>query len=289
MITKASRLRGLIERNTPTVVPLVIDPLSAMQAAAAGFETLYLGGAALGYSKCFTEANLSLTQISQSALEIGSACDLPVILDGQCGWGDPMHMFSSIRTVEAAGVAGVEIEDQLSPKRAHHHTGIEHLIPTEMMVEKIKVAVSTRRDPDFVIIGRTNAARSVGIDEALRRGEAYRKAGSDMLLVLPTSLEEVRIIGERLGGPLFYLMAGGITSLGMSLDEMGSLGYRLITDGLTPFYARHHAMRRSYEALARGEINPLIGENYALESENVHDVIGLGFMLGIEKRTVENK
>lgn len=288
-LSAAARLRALINRDRPAVVPLVLDPLSALLAERAGFEALYLGGGTLGYVKTGTEAHLSLTQMTQAALEIRAASALPLILDGQCGWGDPMHLHHTIRMAEAAGVAAIEIEDQLMPKRAHHHVGIEHLVPIEQMVEKIRVALAARRDPDFVIIARTNACRTHGLDEALRRAEAYRRAGADMLLVLPKTPEEARAIGERLGGPLYYMMLGGVSSIGMSLDELGRLGYRLVNDAVTPFYARQKALRLSYEALAQGRPDPIVGADYAAETELVHQVLGLDKLLQIERRTVERK
>src|ERR1700676_1751225 len=96
MNTGAAILRGLIVGDKPVVAPLVLDPLSAMLAEAAGFEALYLGGGTLGYVKCSTEANLSLTQMAQAGIEIRAVCPRPLILDGQCGWGDPMHVRNTI-------------------------------------------------------------------------------------------------------------------------------------------------------------------------------------------------
>ena len=230
----------------------MLDPISAKLAQGAGFEALYLGGGTLGYVKTCTEANLTLTQMAQAGLEIRAACDLPLILDGACGYGDPMHLHHTIAMAEAAGFAAIEIEDQLLPKRAHHHIGIEHLIPQQLMEHKIREAVAARRDPDFIIIARTNACRTDGIDEALRRAEAYRRAGADMLLVLPKTPEQARDIGERIEGPLFYFMLGGPASMGMTLAELGRLGYRIVCDAITPLLARQKALRLCYDALARG-------------------------------------
>jgi methylisocitrate lyase len=185
-------------------------------------------------------------------------------------------------------VAGIEIEDQLMPKRAHHHIGIEHLVPTDLMVAKIATAVASRRDHDFLVIGRTNACRTDGLDEALRRAEAYRRAGADMLLLLPRTPEEARAIGERIEGPLFYMMLGGIASIGMTLPELGRLGYRLVVDAQTPFFAQARALRLAYAALARGEVDPTLGDGMRAESAYVHAAIGLEEMLAIERRTVEN-
>lgn len=286
-ISAATALRRLVSSATPTLAPLVLDPISAKLVEAEGFDAMYLGGGMMGYLKTSTEAHLSLTQMVQAGLEIRAASPLPLILDGQCGWGDAMHMRHTISMSEVAGFAAIEIEDQLMPKRAHHHVDIEHLIPQELMIEKIKVAAATRRDPDFVIIGRTNACRTDGIDEALRRAEAYKRAGADMLLVLPRTPEQARAIGERIEGPLAYMMLGGIGSIGMSIAELGKLGYRLVIDSTTPFLARQKALRLSYAALARELPDPSVGADPADETRRIHELIDLHQLLEIERRTVE--
>lgn len=289
MTTAAAELRALIARPLPPTIPLVMDPLSARLAEDAGFEGFYLGGGTLGYTTTSTEAALPLPTMCHLATAIRAATPRPMILDGQCGWGDPMHMDYTIRMVEASGVAGIEIEDQLQPKRVHHHVGIEHLIPLEMMVDKIRVAVEARRDPDFVVIARTNALRGPGgLDEALRRAEAFRKAGADMLLLLPKVPEDARAAGERIEGPLFYMTGGwDLPGIGMTPSELADLGYRLVIDAVTPFYARVSATRRAYEALAGWRADPTLNGDYLTESDHVHRVIGLDRLLEIERRTVE--
>ncbi|WP_175817246.1 isocitrate lyase/PEP mutase family protein [Burkholderia diffusa] len=285
--TAAAKLREILSRDRPTVVPLVLDPISAKLAEAAGFDALYLGGGTLGYVKTGTEANLSLTQMAQTGIEIRAASPLPLILDGQCGWGDPTHLRHTIAMAEAAGFAAIEIEDQLMPKRVHHHIGVEHLIPADLMVEKVRQAVAARRDPDFVIIARTNACRTDDLDEALRRAEAYRRAGADMLLILPKNAEQARAIGERIEGPLLYMMLGGPTSIGMSIDELGLLGYKIVLDALSPFFARQRALRLCYEALAKGLPDPTVGQAFNEEADLTHATIGLDTLLEIERQTVE--
>jgi len=109
-----------------------------------------------------------------------------------------MHRHAYHRAVASRGPSpAIEIEDQLLPRRVEHHVGIEHLVPTEFMVEKIKAAIAARTDPDFIIVARTNARRLHGLDEALRRGESFKKAGADMLFVFTRSAEEMRTVGER--------------------------------------------------------------------------------------------
>src|SRR5437868_3093926 len=199
-------LRALIEQPLPVTAQLVLNPLMARMVEAAGFPAGYLGGGSTGYQKVALEANLNVTEMCQTAVDIGAVSSLPLILDGACGFGDPMHIHRTIGMSEAAGFAAIEIEDQLVPKRAHHHVGIEHMIPMELMAAKIKEAVNARRNKDFLIIGRTNAMRASTFDDALRRGEAYREAGADLLLLsMAHKPEQLRTISERLGGPLMYL------------------------------------------------------------------------------------
>ncbi len=274
----------------PLVAPLVINPLSARMAEESGFQALYLGGGAMGYVKCVTEANLSLVDMVQAGIDIRTVCPLPLILDGACGWGDPMHQHRTIAMSEAAGFCAIEIEDQILPKRAHHHVGIEHIIPQELMVAKITEAVAARRNPDFTIIARTNAARMHGLDEALRRGESYRRAGADMLFVLTRNADEMRRVGERLGGPLMFMTGpAGLSSAEMSLSELAAYGVRLVVDPSTPLLAAYGAMRDSYAALAAGRANPAFATADAAHAQQhaVHATIGLPAMLEIERRTVE--
>ncbi len=285
--TPSRKLRELMAREVPIVVPAVSDPLSARLAARAGFECLYLGGGALGYLKGVTEAGLTLTQMVQAGIEIRAAAPLPLILDAACGYGDPMHVRQTVNMCEAAGFAAIEIEDQLIPKRAHHHIGIEHLVPTELMVHKIREAVAARRDGDLVVIARTNACRTDNVDEAVRRAEAYRRAGADMIFALHKTPEQARAIGERLGGPLFYTMLGGIGSIGMSLEELGRLGYRLVCEPITPLFAVHRALRRCYESLAKGIPDPTLMGEHEQEDALVRETVGLETLLDVERRTVE--
>jgi len=288
MTSAGRRLRDLMAAlDTPVLAPLVLDPISAKLAESAGFRAMYLGGGSMGYLNTATEANLTLTEMAQAALQIRAASDLPLILDGTCGWGDPMHLHRTIAMSEAAGFAAIEIEDQLLPKRAHHHVDVEHLIPAELMTQKIEEAVAARRDPDFIIIARTNACRTHDLDEAVRRAEAYKRAGADMLLILPKSPEQAREIGERIEAPLFYLMLGSVTSMGMSLAELGDLGYKIIVDPVTPFLAHHKALRLCYEALAKGLSDPTLGADYRDEGRLVHETIELEKLLDVERRTVE--
>jgi len=279
-----------LDSALPVTAPLVLNPLMARMVEAAGFAAGYLGGGSSGYQKLALEANLNLTEMCQTAIEIGAATSLPLIFDAACGFGDPMHMHRTIGMSEAAGFAAIEIEDQLVPKRAHHHIGIEHMIPLELMAAKVREAVAARRNPDFLIIARTNAMRASNFDDALRRGEAYRKAGADILLLsMAHQPEQLRAIGERLGGPLMYLTSrGGLAGSGMTLRELGSLGFRIVADPGTALLAAFGAWQTVYRDLADdfGANSPPRSDWKELEEEML-GVIGLEKLLEIERRTVE--
>jgi 2-methylisocitrate lyase-like PEP mutase family enzyme len=281
-------LAPLLSGTEPVLAPLVLNPLMARLAARAGFPALYLGGGAMGYVTCFTEANLTLTEMCQAGLEIRSACDLPLILDAACGWGDPMHMHRTIRMAEATGFAAMEIEDQILPKRAHHHIGVEHLIDADLMVAKVREAVAARRSGAFLIIARTNAVKDISRDEGLRRAEAMKRAGADILFLAVSNPQQTRVIAERLGPPLMYMvLGGGIAQAPIPIPELHRMGYRLIVDPITPLLAIHRALRDCYAALWRGEADPLLGTDLRAEHDRLHESIGLERLLEIERRTVE--
>ena len=272
----------------PVLAPLVFNPLMAKLAEAAGFEAIYLGGGSTGYVRVFLEANLTLTEMAELGIQIRTASDLPLILDAAAGFGDPMHIHRTIRMTEAAGFAAIEIEDQILPKRAHHHTGLEHMVPQELMEAKVREAVAVRKSPDFLIVARTNGVRASNMDDALKRAEGYRRAGADLLLLSPRNPEEARHIAERLGPPLMFLASGGVRRVGLTVEELGDLGYRLIADPLTPLIAAHDAWRDCYRGMA-GEFNNLDFPQdriHALQ-DALHDSIGLDRLLAVERATVE--
>ena len=282
-------LRARLHDALPVTAPLVLNPLMARMVEAAGFPAGYLGGGATGYAKVALEANLNLTEMCQAALDIRAVSALPLILDGACGYGDPMHMHRTVGMAEAAGFAAIEIEDQLVPKRAHHHVGIEHMIPMELMAAKVKEAVAARRSPDFLIVGRTNAVRASDMDDALRRGEAYRKAGADLVLLsMANRPEQLRAIAERLGGPLMYLAGrGGLAGLGMSLKDLGGLGYKIVADPSTPLLAAFVAWKKVYADLAQDFGGGQGKVDWSPVEHEMLGIIDIEKLLAVERATVE--
>jgi methylisocitrate lyase len=283
------RLRDLIEGPDLTIAPVALNPLMARMAVEAGFKAVYMSGGSLGWVKCGTEAAVTLPEMAALAMEMRTVSDVPVILDAGGGWGDPAHIHRTIRMAEAAGFEAVEIEDQLLPRRFHHHVGVEHLVPTEFMAAKISEAVAARKNPDLIIVGRTNALRIGDMDEALARAEAYREAGADMLFVHTRGADEMRIIGERLGGPLMiFAPEDGFIPGAITPAQLAGLGFRLAASSGSAFAASYKAIRQSYECLASGTLDPFLGAGgAAAEMQNARRSAGLDALLEVEKRTME--
>lgn len=284
-------LRQMLDGDSPVCAPLVLNPMMAKMAERAGFKALYLGGGATGYTKVYLEANLNISELAQAGTEIRAVSPLPLILDAAAGFGDPMHIHRTMTMAEAAGFAAIEIEDQWQPKRAHHHVGLEHMVPQELMVAKIEEAVAVRRDPEMLIIARTNGLTVSDMDDALKRMEAYRAAGADILLPHTNKPEELRQLGERLGGggPLMKLLpSGGLATLGMSADEMHGLGYRLLADPQTALLAAFEAMQAYYgEMVDKLGIHTRRTGDWKILQNQIHDTIGIETLLDVERRTVE--
>jgi methylisocitrate lyase len=284
-----SSFRALIRGDDLIVAPLVLNPIMAKLAEESGFKAMYLGGGSLGWVKCVTEANLTLPEMTEIAVELTANSKLPIVLDAGGGWGDPVHIHRTIAMSEAAGIAAIELEDQLLPRRVEHHVGVDHLIPLELMLEKIAEARAARRNPDFVIIARTNARRAFDLNEALRRAEAFHKAGADMIFVHTRSADELRIVGERIPGPLMmFAPPDGFNGFAFSGRDLAKLGYRLAASSGTAFAAMYKAIRQSYQCLARDEIDPFLGRGGADQlMKEAHKTCGLDALLAVERRTMK--
>jgi 2-methylisocitrate lyase-like PEP mutase family enzyme len=282
-------LKDLVRGDDLVVAPVALNPIMARLAQAAGFKAIYLSGGSLGWVKCVTEANLTLPEMAEIALDMRTVCTLPIILDAGGGWGDPAHMHRTIAMTEAAGFAAIEIEDQLLPRHFEHHIGTEHLVTLDLVVKKIQEAVAARRDDNLIIIGRTNARRLHGLDEAMRRAEALKKAGADMLFIHSRDAEEMRVIGERLPPPLMtFAPPDGFAEFPLKERDLAKLGYRIAASSGTAFAAMHKAVKQSYECLARGTLDPFLGRGGAeREMKEAHKSCDLDRFLEIERRTMK--
>ena len=283
--------RDLIAGDELIVAPVALNPIMARLAADSGFKALYMSGGSLGWLKCVTEANLALPEMIEVALDMRAVCPLPIVLDVGGGFGDPVHLHRTIALSQAAGIGAIELEDQLLPRRVEHHAGVDHLVPTELMLEKIKEALAARTDKNLVIIARTNARRISTLDEALRRAEAFKKAGADMLFVHTRNADEIRTVAERLPPPLMtFAPVDGFAAFPYSAAELAKLGYRLAASSGTAFAAMYKAVRQSYECLAQDKIDPFLGPGGAeKQMKAAQETCDLSGLLQIERRTMKGR
>ncbi|GAA5233127.1 isocitrate lyase/PEP mutase family protein [Verticiella sediminum] len=227
-MSQASKLRALLQREQLLVAPGAYDAISARTIEQAGFEAVYMTGSGTSASLGFPDFGLlTMTEMADNAGVIARSVNLPLIADADTGYGNELNVTRTVREYEARGVAGLHIEDQVAPKRCGHLDGKE-IVPREEFVIKIRAAAQARRSPDFLIIARTDARATLGLDEAIARANAALSAGADMAFVeAPQSREEMAAIPQRVQGPcLLNIVPGGRTPL-VHLDEVQAMGYRL--------------------------------------------------------------
>ncbi len=276
-------LKNLLSESAPLVAPLCLDALSARVAEQAGFKVGYVSGGALGYAHAVSEALLSVDELADVVRHVTARCTMPIIVDGGVGFGDAVHLHRAVQVFEAAGAAAVEIEDQVAPKRVSHHRGIEHLISTADMVQKIDQAVAARRSPDFLIIARTGGVKNESFDAACERANAYHKAGADMILIMPEERQDWAALKDRVDAPIVTF--GALS--GRPLADWQALGVSLVIDPFTPQVLAVKAMQAAYDGFITsgdpGHTTAEIFETY----NKLDELAGFAELYSIEDATTE--
>lgn len=229
-MSKGKMLREALAGKEILVAPGAHDALTARVIEKTGFQAVYM----TGYGQAASHLGapdvglLSLTEMVDRARNIAACVDIPVIADADTGFGNAVNVMRTVREYESAGVAAIQLEDQVSPKRCGHMIGRE-VIAKEEMVGKIKAAVDARKDESMMIIARTDARTVLGIDEALERGNAYEAAGADIIFIeSPENVEEMKKINQTINIPtLANMVEGGRTPL-LKNDELAELGFDLV-------------------------------------------------------------
>lgn len=254
-MTERSRpsLRRRLASKELLVAPGVFDGISARIADQLGFEALYM----TGYGTVASHLGLPDAGIATFSDMVGrvavlaKAARAPLIADGDTGYGGPLNVQYAVRGYEAAGAAAIQLEDQEFPKKCGHMLG-RRVVSVEDMVDKIKVAVASRDSDEFLIIARTDARTTLGLDEALRRAEAYAKAGADILFVeSPESIEEMRAIGRRFDRPLVANMVEGGRTPIADRKTLEDIGYSIAIFPALGFLAAGDALRKVYGYLRK--------------------------------------
>jgi 2,3-dimethylmalate lyase len=287
-MTKRERmnLRQRLAKKELLVAPGIFDGISVRIADQMGFEALYMTGygTVASYLGLPDAGIATYTDMVSRVGMLAQGTKTPLIADGDTGYGGLLNVQYTVRGYEAAGAVAIQLEDQEFPKKCGHMLG-RRVVPIEDMVDKIKVAVSSRDSNDFLIIARTDARTTLGLDEALRRAEAYAKAGADVLFVeSPEGIEEMRTIGCSFDRPLVANMVeGGRTPL-LDKKTLEDVGYSIAIFPSFGFLAAGEALRSAYRHLREhgssagsnvpiykfGEFSELMGFGSVAEFDKVY-------------------
>ena len=224
------QLKTLVEARRGVIVPGAFNALSARVVADLGFEAIYVTGA--GVTNMWfgmpDQGFMGLAEIADHTARIRDAVEVPLIVDADTGFGNAVNVYHTVRTLERAGADCIQLEDQVMPKRCGHFSG-KDVIGTEEAVAKIKAAADARRDPDLLIMARTDAAAVHGFEAAVERAQKFAEAGADILFVeAVTREEEVRALPQRLAKPqLMNMVIGGKTPI-FNATELGELGFGIV-------------------------------------------------------------
>ncbi len=298
---RTTRFRLLIEAPEIVVLPGVHDALTLRLAEQAGFQAVACGGYSATASLLGAPdvQQLTMTEMADMYARLCDATELPLFADGDTGYGNTTNVARTVRAYERAGVAGLFIEDQESPKRCGHMEG-KRVIPAAEMAAKLKAALDARVDADLIICARTDARAAHGLDDAIARCQLYREAGADLLFVdAPVSVEELRRVCSEIDGPCFAnLVEGGKTPI-LSARQLEAMGFAAVTWPVSASYAIAHAVAEVYAALMRdgttnavrdrmvdfAAFNSLIGLEQVREAEAACDEFARDLL---EHRTAED-
>lgn len=254
MQERASRLSRRLKEKGLVVAPGVFELISAKIADRMGFDCLYVTGYGLVASHLgLPDAGIATySDMVGRVAQIGKMTQTPFIADADTGYGGLLNVQHTVRGYEAAGACGIQLEDQEFPKKCGHMLG-RRVIAAEDMAAKVRVAADSRDSGDFLVIARTDARTTLGLDEALRRAELYLKSGADVLFVeSPESVEEMRRIGERFKGvPLLANMVEGGRTPVLSKKDLEDIGYKIAIFPAIGFLSMGAALDASYKHLLK--------------------------------------
>ncbi len=283
-LNDAERARGIV------VAPGVYDALSAGIAASAGFDTLYLSGAAIAYCRLGRPdiGLVSSTEVAETIALVRDRVDCALIVDADTGYGNALNVQRTVRLFERAGASAIQLEDQVFPKRCGHLSG-KAVIPAAEMAGKIRAAVDARASEATLIVGRTDAAAVEGLDRAIERGRLYAEAGADILFIeAPRTRDDLEKVAKALGGTaplLANMVEGGNTPL-LTADELAGIGFRLVIfpGGIVRALAR---TARDYYANLKAHGTNVAFQDRMFDFQELNDMLGTAEMLKDGRRYEE--
>ncbi|WP_286973921.1 isocitrate lyase/PEP mutase family protein [Acetomicrobium sp. UBA5826] len=282
-----TRLRKLLSRDQILVAPGAHDPLVARIIEKEGFEAVYMTGYGTSASVLGQPdvGLLTLTEMAIRAANLVEAVSIPVIADADTGYGNAINVQRTVRLYEKAGVACIQLEDQVAPKKCGHMLGRE-VISQEEMVGKIKAACDARVDDDLMIMARTDARTNYGIDAAIERGKAYEKAGADVIFIESVeSIQEMRMVTSSYNVPVIANMVEGGRTPYLSAKELEEIGYDIVIFPTVSTYVIAKAVKEVLEVLKHtGTTKDYF--NKMISFVEFNEMIGLPKIREIENRYV---
>jgi methylisocitrate lyase len=281
-----SKIFELIKKEGILVLPVVYDALTARIAERAGFSAILMGGYSVSAVRLGKPdvGYLTMTEMAAQVKIIAEAVSVPLIADGDTGYGNPLNVMRTLEEYQRAGAAGIILEDQKFPKRCGHMEG-KQVIPMEEHLQKLAAAIEARGDRDTLIIARTDSLTPLGLPEAIRRGKAYRDAGVDAVFVeAPQTVDELRAIREAIPDvPLVAnIIEGGKTPV-LSAGELKEMGYEICFCSLTAVLVSAKAIMNAMIHLRReGSSAGLADQMFSFAEFN--ELIGLKEYSSLEKR-----
>ena len=245
---KLSLRKQLEDKKKIMILPGVFDALSARIAEKVGFDAIFQ----TGYGSAATLLGmpdygfLNAGETIDNARRIMRAVNIPVIVDVDTGYGNPLNVWRLVRDLQSLGAAGIFLEDQVWPKRCGHMIGKE-VVSKDDYIMKLKAAVEAREDKDFIIVARTDARAPLGLDEAIQRGRAYHKAGADVIFIeAPRSIEELKRIAKEINAPLVANMIEEGLTPNLPSKDLLKMGYRIVVFPLSGLYAATFAIKQVF-------------------------------------------
>jgi len=243
-----SKLKEIMQRRAATVVPGAANAMFARAIADLGFEAVYVTGAGIANLELGTPdiGLTTMTEVAEIVVRMASGVSIPIIVDADTGFGNPLNIVRTVRTFERVGAAGIQIEDQVFPKKCGHFAGKE-VIPVAEMLDNIRAAVDARHDSDLQIIARTDARAVEGLDRAIERANAFLEAGADAtFLEAPTSVDELARIPREVRGPQIANMVFGGKTPDPGQAKLAEMGFSMVLYANAVLQA---ALKASYDVL----------------------------------------
>lgn len=279
-------LERIISERGMLLAPGVYDVLSAKMGRRAGFEALFISGYSVAASM-LGEPDVGLltqTEMIDAARRVCRAVDCPVIVDADTGYGGAVNVIRTIRELIEIGAKGCFLEDQVWPKRCGHMKG-KKVIPVGEHVQKIRAACDARADDDFFIVARTDAREATGsLDEAIKRAEAYKRAGADALFVeAPRSMDELKRISRELEPPFVAnMLEGGVTPI-LSREELEKMGFKIAVFPLTGLFAVARTLQETFAHLrSKGTTRDIMDR--LLTFGDFHEIVDLESKYAIDRK-----